>query len=220
MAPAQCEARRHAAAWAARGWRPIRDPAPNASASAAPPCRRRTARSGPRSSSVPRTVPAHHQDQECRPRRPPTPAAQGRPRQRRRHQTQRQAERHQRLRHRDHPRDMPADPQRAQADPMQPLDLDHRHRQLEEPGRDPDGQRGPDEIGQPRRRSRLDRSVLDAPGRLGRRPPQGTAERRRGEVGTLYVREGARRRVRSAQWSARGHRTRWHGGLGRCVMAR
>ena len=133
---------------------------------------------------------------------PSAPIAQGRQRQRRRHQPQRQAERHHGLRHRDHPCDMPADPQRGKTDPMQPLDLDHRHRQLEEPGRDPDGQRGPDEIGQPRgprhlrRRSRLDRSVFEPPRRPGRRPAQGTTECRRGEVGTRYVRDGARLRVR------------------------
>ncbi len=45
--------------------RRIRVPAPNASASAAAACRRRTARSGPRNSSVPRTMPAHVHAQEA-----------------------------------------------------------------------------------------------------------------------------------------------------------
>ena len=42
---------------------------------------------------------------------------------------------------------MPADLERAKADPMQPVDFDRQDRELDEPSCNSDGKRGPDEIG-------------------------------------------------------------------------
>ena len=212
MAPVQRDARRQPGVGRTKKRR-IRMPAPNASASAA----RRAGGGRPGAGRGTAASPG-----PCRPMSRPGRTTATTPDDRRQaeraiagaHEDQRQAERHQGLRHGDHPRHMPADLERAEPDLVQPVDLDHLHRELEEPGGDPDGQRGPDEAPSPGAdgsplRCRPLRPIAGRRGRPGHRTPQGSTKRRRRPVRSRS--DGVHARAwgdslvadRSSIWSAR-----------------